>query len=53
MVIGNSKYTFFDFLPYEYKALEKYLDKMALKVLKLKSMQGKWFRLITMKPKKI
>ena len=53
MVIGNSKYTFFDFLPYEYKALEKYLDKMALKGWKLKSMQGKLFRFIKMKPKKI
>ena len=53
MVIGNSKYTFFDFLPYEYKALEKYLDKMALKGWKLKSMQGKLFRFIKMEPKKI
>lgn len=53
MVIGNSKYVFFEFLPYEYKALEKYLNKMALKGWKLKSIQGKFLKFIRMEPKQI
>lgn len=53
MVIGNSKYTFFEFLPYEYKALENYLNKMALKGWKLKSIQGKLLKFVKMEPRKL
>lgn len=31
MVLGNRKWVIFNFLPYEYKSLEEYLEKMALK----------------------
>ncbi|MBU3109133.1 DUF2812 domain-containing protein [Clostridium gasigenes] len=40
MIIINTKWVLFNFLPYEYKALEKYLEDMALKGWKLQNIKG-------------
>ncbi|MGL4773539.1 MAG: DUF2812 domain-containing protein, partial [Clostridium sp.] len=36
----KTKITLFRFMPYEYKALEEYLEEQALKGWKLKSISG-------------
>ena len=53
MRIGNSKWVLFNLLPYEYKALENYLEEMALKGWKLKNMRGYLLKFKRIEPKKI
>lgn len=38
MIFKNKKWIIFDFLPYEHKSLEEYLEKKALKGWMLESM---------------
>ncbi|MDU2290544.1 DUF2812 domain-containing protein [Clostridium disporicum] len=40
MGLGKTKWILFKFLPYEYRTLEKYLEKMALEGWKLENMRG-------------
>lgn len=51
MRIGKIKWTLFKFIPYEYKALEKYLEKMALKGWMLEGMVGFFLKFIKIEPK--
>ncbi|ATD54551.1 DUF2812 domain-containing protein [Clostridium chauvoei] len=53
MTIGNTKWVLFNLLPYEYKALENYLEEMALKGWKLKNMRGYLLKFKRIEPKKI
>lgn len=43
MVFGKTKWVLFKYLPYEYRTLEKYLEKMALEGWKLENMRGFFF----------
>ncbi|MBC5630468.1 hypothetical protein H8S20_16535 [Clostridium sp. NSJ-6] len=40
MVIGNTKKVLFKIIPYEYRRLELYLEKMALKGWKFEYIEG-------------
>lgn len=51
MRIGSKKWVLFKFIPYEYKALEKYLEKMALKGWMLEGMVGFFLKFIKVEPK--
>lgn len=53
MITGYNKWVLFNFLPYEYKALEKYLDDMALKGWKLQSIKGAVLKFKKIEPKRI
>lgn len=53
MIIGNNKIILFKFMPYEYKALEKYLDKMALRGWILKGAWGYFLKFSKEEPKKL
>jgi len=53
MIIRNRKWVLFNFLPYEYKALEKYLGKMALKGWKLHCIRGMVLEFKRIEPKMI
>ncbi|MGL4108726.1 DUF2812 domain-containing protein [Clostridium sp. LP20] len=53
MGIMNSKWVLFDILPYEYKALEKYLEDMALKGWKLQGIWGILLKFTKIEPKRI
>ncbi|MBU3105587.1 DUF2812 domain-containing protein [Clostridium gasigenes] len=53
MIIINTKLVLFNFLPYEYKALEKYLEDMALKGWKLQSIRGVILKFKRIEPKRI
>lgn len=51
MRIGSKKWVLFKFVPYEYKVLEKYLEKMALKGWMLEGMVGFFLKFIKIEPK--
>ncbi|MGL5354881.1 MAG: DUF2812 domain-containing protein [Clostridium sp.] len=53
MRVGNSKLVILNFLPHEYKSVEKYLEDMALKGWKLKSLTGIIFKFKRIEPKRI
>lgn len=53
MIKMNTKLVLFNSLPYEYKYLEEYLEKMALKGWKLKSMTGGFLKLKKIEPREI
>lgn len=53
MRVGKYKFVLFKFIPYEYKSLEKYLEKMASKGWILKSMFGYFLRFIKDEPKNL
>ncbi|WP_195263468.1 DUF2812 domain-containing protein [Clostridium sp. 1001275B_160808_H3] len=53
MVLGNKKWVIFNFLPYEYKSLEEYLEKMALKGWILEGMNGFILKFRRSKPKSL
>lgn len=53
MVLGNKKWVIFNFLPYEYKSLEEYLEKMALKGWILENMMGLFLKFKRSKPKSL
>lgn len=53
MIIGNNKYVLFNFIPYEYKYLEIYLEKMALKGWKLDKISGNFFKFLKVEPQKL
>ena len=53
MVVGNNKWIIFNFLPYEYKSIERFLENMALKGWKLKSLTGIIFKFKRIEPKRI
>lgn len=53
MIIRYNKWVLFNFFPYEYKALEKYLDDMALKGWKLQSIKGVVLKFKKIEPKRI
>lgn len=53
MVIGNRKKVLFKIIPYEYKSLELYLEKMALKGWKFEDIQGEFLSFIKIDPTKI
>jgi len=53
MIITKTKWVVFNFLPYEYKALEKYLEAMALKGWKLQRIRGIYLKFKRVEPKRI
>ncbi|WP_411170265.1 DUF2812 domain-containing protein [Clostridium sp. MB05] len=53
MRIGNIKILIIDFVPYEYKKLQRYLEEMALKGWKLEGAFGKFFKFKRIDPMKI
>lgn len=53
MIKINTKLVLFNVLPYEYKYLEEYLEKMALKGWKLKSMTGGFLKFKKVEPREI
>lgn len=53
MRIGNIKFVLFNFLPYEYKALEQYLEDMSLNGWKLYGMAGMILKFKRIEPKRI
>ncbi|WP_352417533.1 DUF2812 domain-containing protein [Clostridium tertium] len=53
MVLGNKKWVIFSFLPYEYKSLEEYLEKMALKGWVLENMMGLFLKFKRSEPKNL
>lgn len=53
MIIGNNKYVLFNFIPYEYKYLEIYLERMALKGWKLNKISGNFLKFIKVEPQKL
>ena len=53
MIIGKNKWVLFKFIPYEYKALEKYLEKMALMGWELKEMSGYFLKFDKVEPKAV
>lgn len=53
MRIGNTKILMIDFVPYEYKKLQRYLEEMPLKGWKLESAFGKFFKFKRIEPMKI
>lgn len=53
MIIGNTKWVLFNFVPYEYKYLESYLEKMALKGWKLENIRGVALKFRRIKPQKL
>lgn len=44
MVLRNKKWVVFNFLPYEYKSLEEYLEKMAVKGWVLENIKGYYLK---------
>lgn len=53
MIFRDSKWVIFDFLPYEYKSLEEYLEKMASKGWLLQYMKGYILKFRKANPKKV
>lgn len=53
MKVGKYKLVLFKFMPYEYRALEKYLENMALKGWILNGMFGYFLRFVKEKPQKL
>lgn len=53
MVFGNKKWVIFNFLPYEYKSLEEYLEKMAVKGWILEDIRGYYLKFTKSEPKRI
>lgn len=53
MVFRKMKIVLFKFLPYEYKSLEEYLEKMALQGWMLESIQGYYLKFNKCQPKKL
>ena len=53
MVFRSKKRVIFDFLPYEYKSLEEYLEKMAAKGWILENINGQWLKFNKSEPKKL
>ena len=53
MVFRKKKRVIFNFLPYEYKSLEEYLEKMALKGWILEDINGYWLKFNKSAPKKL
>lgn len=53
MIFRDSKWVIFDFLPYEYKSLEEYLENMASKGWLLQYMKGYILKFRKAKPKKV
>lgn len=53
MVLVNKKWVIFSFLPYEYKSLEEYLEKMALKGWVLENMMGLFLKFKRSEPKNL
>lgn len=53
MVIGNRKKVLFKIVPYEYRSLEIYLEKMALKGWKFEDIQGEFLSFVKIDPTKI
>lgn len=51
MVLVNKKWVIFSFSPYEYKSLEEYLEKMALKGWVLENMMGLFLKFKRSEPK--
>lgn len=50
MVFGKTKWVLFKYLPYEYRTLEKYLEKMALEGWKLENMRGFFLKFKKIEP---
>lgn len=53
MIVKNHKFTIFPVVAFEYRALEQYLEKMALKGWKLQSIKYNCLRFVSIKPKRI
>lgn len=53
VVIGNRKKVLFNIVPYEYRSLELYLEKMALKGWKFEDIQGEFLNFVKIDPAKI
>lgn len=53
MIIKNHKFTLFPVVAFEYRALEQYLEKMALKGWKLQSIKYNCLRFVSMEPRRI
>lgn len=53
MVFRKKKRVIFKFLPYEYKSLEEYLEKMAAKGWILEDINGYWLKFNKSKPKRL
>lgn len=53
MVIGNTKKVLFKIIPYEYRSLELYLEKMALKGWKFEDIEGEFLRFVKIDPTQI
>lgn len=51
MVIGNTKWVYLNFKPYEFRAIEEYLDKEALRGWKLEKIKGEFFKFKKIEPK--
>ena len=53
LVIGNIKKVLFKIVPYEYRSLELYLEKMALKGWKFEDIQGEFLSFVKIDPTQI
>lgn len=53
MVFTNKKWVIFNFLPYEYKSLEEYLENMAVKGWILEDIRGYYLKFTKSEPKTI
>ena len=53
LVIGNRKKVLFKIVPYEYRSLELYLEKMALKGWKFEDIQGEFLSFVKIDPTQI
>lgn len=53
MIIKNLKFTLFPVVAFEYRALEQYLEKMALKGWKLQGIKHNCLRFASMEPRRI
>ncbi|MGG7142713.1 DUF2812 domain-containing protein [Clostridium nigeriense] len=53
MIFRDEKWVIFNFLPYEYKSLEEYLEKMAIKGWMLEDINGYYLKFVKRSPKKL
>lgn len=53
MVIGNTKWVYLNFKPYEFRAVEEYLNKEALRGWKLEKMKGEFLKFKKIEPKRL
>ncbi|GAA0086192.1 hypothetical protein UT300007_26310 [Clostridium sp. CTA-7] len=53
MIIGNTKWVYLSFMPYEFRAIEEYLDKEALRGWKLEKIKGNFLKLKKTEPKSL